>query len=798
MFPAERATSRASEPPLPESSNIGAPKSAVDAGREEEFSLGYVSAVLRRRRWTVLGTIGALMALLVAVFLFLRPVYTAHAKLVIEEPQSVGGMLGQLADLPAGLGSLLGGAGTPTTTEIEFVHSRPVASSVVGERGSSAAAPEEGLNMMVRVDDLDEQVRWRRYARRISGAPTPEGDPGAAVTRWDFPIDFETPLRLHFTGASRVDVRLDRPIMQRAQSVSFTPGEPFDYLEATLVLQPDRDLTGRSFQLTFKKRQKAVDDFLKELTVQETKRGSNVLKLSYSDFDAGRAADVVNGVVRSYVAHNRSRQQRKATRPIEYIEEEIERVHAELERAEEGLLTFAESAGAIVLPEAAIALVEKMAEVDLEKAKLELRVQTSEKLLASIRSGTLSYEEIAGLEPPAFLSSDIVQPLAVLLAKKAVLQEEYTSEWPALEAVEIEIRERVEGIENVISGVIWKDESLAADLDTILARYTAEMERLPETHLTLVRYKRQVEAFTQIYMFLIGRIQEAKISETAAVPNVDVVEWAVPPLIPSSPRMLLVLALGAVLSGVLGLGLGLVREWSVRPVSTDRQAEAVYGTGLLGRVPFARGHSPGRATLDASPLREDFRLLRTSLQRAVEAGGVRSLVVVSARPGEGRSSVSAQLAAALARGGSKTLLVDGDLKRSSLHQWTGAKSAPGLTDVLAGSTHWSEATHSPGIEGLDVLCAGAGGDDSGDWLASPNTGRLLEEWQSNYDLVVIDSPALLEASDASAWTARVDASLVVCAHGKVRESDAQAAATQLGRSGVRVIGLVLNRYSGRA
>jgi Mrp family chromosome partitioning ATPase len=420
-----------------------------------------------------------------------------------------------------------------------------------------------------------------------------------------------------------------------------------------------------------------------------------------------------------------------------------------------------------------------------------------------VRSGAVAPEDVAALEQDELVASERIAPLGALLAERAALAAVYTEEWPELRSLDAEVAGRLANLERLLAARVERDQRLADDLNTIVAGLQRELGGLPEAEVELLRHRRRVEAFERIYLYLVGQLQEAQISASSALPSVEVVERALPPLVRASPSLRLYLALGLALGLLAGACVALVQEQS-RPVSGERQLALAAGAPVLHTVPRAlAGVSSVVARRPDTHAAESYRALRAALLPAMRRAGAASLAVVSARRREGRTRTAVELAFAMAEAGRRVLLVDGDFSRPSVHARLGIAPGPGLAEALApgaagaAAEGWRELVREGGRGEPDVLLAGAPADvgggarplerDRGEALA-----RLLADATAGWDVVLFDTPPVLERADGLALAAAAAGALLVCRAGRTPERDVSEAAARLLRAGARTIGAVLN------
>ena len=260
--------------------------------------------------------------------------------------------------------------------------------------------------------------------------------------------------------------------------------------------------------------------------------------------------------------------------------------------------------------------------------------------------------------------------------------------------------------------------------------------------------------------------------------NVEVAQAATVPTSPSSPKTSRNTALGAFLGLLLGLGVAFLLERLDRRIREPKDLEELYGLPLLGVVPessalsrSAKGKKDAGQALPASEA-EAFHLIRAHLRYFNVDRELRTLMVASAAPGDGKTTVARHLAGAAARMGSRVLLLEADLRRPTIALQLDVASGPGMADVLIGAVSLSEATQTvdldlPRVDGsggrsFDVLVAGSSlPPNPGELIESHAMESLLEQAKSKYDLIVIDTPPLTAVSDAFPLLSKVDGVIIV-------------------------------------
>jgi capsular exopolysaccharide synthesis family protein len=317
--------------------------------------------------------------------------------------------------------------------------------------------------------------------------------------------------------------------------------------------------------------------------------------------------------------------------------------------------------------------------------------------------------------------------------------------------------------------------------------------------------KRNLALYQQIYLGLLGNREDLKKQKLQNIPTVEQVSPAQASENPVKPRTSLNTLLGALAGFVLAGAVIFLREALDDSVQNYAEIEKILGARVLGYVlKFDDKDGDGIyiARMPRSPVAEAFRSLRTNLEFASKERTIKSLVVTSGNPGEGKTTVAGNLAASLSHSGKKVLLVDADLRRPRVHRYTGLSNETGLSDLLDPEETWGieDCRQSlTNLPNLQVITSGAIPANPTDLLCSPKMESLLQTLTGMYDYVVIDAPPMFLA-DPQVLLGLADGVLVVMVPGETRKEAVRAMHEQVAQTGARVVGVVFNRlvHGGRS
>ncbi len=267
------------------------------------------------------------------------------------------------------------------------------------------------------------------------------------------------------------------------------------------------------------------------------------------------------------------------------------------------------------------------------------------------------------------------------------------------------------------------------------------------------------------------------------------------PGVPMSPRARDIILLGLVIGCSLGLALALGQEYLDNRVHSPEDAEGLTSLPTLGVVPMIpHTRNPTLTDLDSGALvTECYRAIRTAVQFSSVDNPIRTMVVTSAKPGEGKTVTAINLATVMAFQGLKVILVDADLRRPSMHKFMEVSTAPGLTDVVAGQISLREALRPTKVENLRVLPCGERAPNPAELLGSEAMTQAIESLRLEADLVIFDTPPCLPVTDAEVLASQVDAVTVVIEAGRSQKDAVKSTMELLFQVRARVIGVILNK-----
>lgn len=578
--------------------------------------------------------------------------------------------------------------------------------------------------------------------------------------------------------------------------------------------------------------------FLKNLTIKEVK-GADVLQITYTDSNPKTAAQVVNELMKVYLDQNLSSRRAEAAAARKFIEIQLPKAELVMGRSESELAGFKERNKIVSLQEEATQAVEIM-------ANLQLRMNDTQSQLANIKSQSQVISQQLGMSPEqALLMTSISQISGIqdILKEIQQLQSKLASRQTILENSHpeiIDLRDKIISLNRVIdqriTQALGKNKlqtqrnlqlsalqqqlstklvelesnrlGLASQVNSLLNlqfAYKQRLNNLPKLEEQQRQLERKLQAAQSTYSLLLQKLQESRIAENQNLGNATKISEAQIPDESTFSAMSSYLS-SALISILAALITIYILELQDKSIKTVDEAKDLLGLTLLGVIPTAskwKRFSNNREEIEPynqsiiirdfprSSISESYRMLRANLNFMSADKELKVIVVTSSVPKEGKSTVAANLATAMAQMDRQVLLIDGDLHSPVQHKIWDLMNNQGLSNLIIKEEEITP-TFKKVMPNLDILTSGIVPPSPASLLDSQRMAALMANFSDQYDYVIVDTPALNVAADAITLGQMADGVLLVVRPGIVDSVNATFAKELLAKSGQNVLGQVVN------
>lgn len=343
---------------------------------------------------------------------------------------------------------------------------------------------------------------------------------------------------------------------------------------------------------------------------------------------------------------------------------------------------------------------------------------------------------------------------------------------------------------------ITKAQQEILDLDNVIASATSARQ-IQEARTRQESLRSQVSSWQATYVGLQTTLQQGTTN------FISVVEQ---PQVPGSPvgtgtstTVLIAAAIGA----MLAIGAAFLLDYLDDTVKSADDVRQLTQLPTLGSVPNITGDAESDKLIalrqPRSPVAEAYRMIRTNMQFSTIDNPLRTLMITSPNPGEGKSLTTANLAVVLAQAGQRVIVVDADLRRPMQHQIFELDNRMGLTTILPDpSIRVADVWQNTPIENLKMIATGPLPPNPADMLGSKRLGQVIEELKTKAEIIIFDTPPVNAVADATILAGRLDGVLLVARSGRTRRSPIQHSRDVLSSTGANLLGVIINQLSSRA
>ena len=620
-----------------------------------------------------------------------------------------------------------------------------------------------------------------------------------------------------YAGIARIKVEQERPsvaVFQQQMLPSYDPyflQTQYEIIQSQKILYPV--IEQEKLLKVWADRHQALPNASIDMALQRLKnqiavrrfRDTSLIEITVYDEDPRLAATIANSITEVFEKDRLEVKRHQVLRGLDKLREELALQQGRVQAAQTKVEQLRKELGVPLVGGTENAV--KLSDVTLNQLELQLTTARVEAVAREARVAEL--KKLSALQLRNAIATIITDPNVQQLLQNFTdietnlerLKEDYGPDHPVVRAT-IATRDKLrEQLDTRLEGILRGFEveyQMAQARVTEIQRQLDEAKKVSLTmegdrYLPFRNARREEESETKLYEVLKQRLaQETTDMEMPRSP-VEVIDHAEPLFIPVRPRMWLNLSLGAIIGLVLGVGVAFFLEYLDTSIKTVQDIEQYLGLPVLGVVShqaklLCRGEaSPGEI--------EVYRMLRTNVEFTKGNGAIKSLCVLSAGAGEGKSYTTANLAYTYAQQGARVLVVDSDLRRPSVHKYLELPNDFGLADYLTSSKGVDEIVQGTKVDNVWAITSGTSTRASLPLLTSHRMEQLIQEVGRRFDVVLYDTPPVLGVSDAAVMAREVGMALLVIQDRRYPRAMSLRALQVIERAGGKLLGVVVNNVT---
>jgi len=577
--------------------------------------------------------------------------------------------------------------------------------------------------------------------------------------------------------------------------------------------EPNADVSERTLE--------DVTELVRRRTTVQAVDDSHLVTIYFIDHDPQRAAEVANALADAYLDYNLRHKVEGALSANRWLGSQVASLADKLRDSELRLHKYRKEKQ---LLDVGLDDRKNMTRQNLEILNgKSVELQTKKLELEALRRLIAKAREADRLESlPNIRRNAVVQKLRAsqveLLSRRAELNTQYGALHPKMRAVDLQLeavrKDYLAEIQNELLSLENEHRVISDQERSIRKVMEQEKSRALELSKLEVEYRplaREAQNNENLYSLLTQRQKETGLTGLIRTNNVRILERARRPTDVYRPRLLVNVAMAALLGAIVGIGGAVIFEALDDTLRSQEHVEQSLKTPVLGVVPLIGGDAGNRRETQQpeklserdqfvlrepkSSVAEALRSIRTNLLFLSPDDQIRSFVVTSPGPKEGKTTTAISLATTMAMAGSKVLLVDTDLRRPRLHRSFSVGNDAGMSSAVVGAAKWSEILQPVGLEGLDVMTSGPIPPNPAELLHTERFRTIVAEMLEKYDRVIFDTPPVSAVTDPAIVGNLVDGVVFVVRAGHTSRAGAVFARRQLLDANARIVGTIVNGVS---
>jgi len=544
-------------------------------------------------------------------------------------------------------------------------------------------------------------------------------------------------------------------------------------------------------------------------------RLSRLVNIRAEHTDPKVAQIMANSLAEVYIKQNLDQKLQKTVDALNWLQTESSNLEKDVLRDQKALQAWKEKINVVTMDASKESLAQQtlrsaQTEEDKARAQAAADADTAKEVEKMVKEGKPkdSIPKIASNELISGLKQKIAEKKGFLADLRTRYKEKHPDVIKAVEELKSFEASLATNTEQIYQSILEAAKISAIVADTARRDREARLKEnqlLANDLITLEDLERKARQSDLLYNNVLTRMKETAVAEKIKTNNIRVVDLATLPTSPAKPKKSLVYFFGFFGGLLAAISLAFVANYLDNAIKGQEDVENVLGLPFLGYVPHIKTNNPVERDLEAhlhptSSSSEGFRTIRASVSLTNLPEKLRSIVVTSTAPSEGKSLVASNYAIVTAQAGLRTLLVEADLRRPSVHKTFQMHSPVGMAAYLQNRVNSvDEIIHKTEIKDLDVVCCGAIPSNPSELISSARMIEFIREATRRYDRVVLDCPPISAVSDPLIVATKADGLIFVSKFNKIRREYAHKTVRRVQEAGIHVLGAVINNidFEGR-
>jgi len=535
---------------------------------------------------------------------------------------------------------------------------------------------------------------------------------------------------------------------------------------------------------------------INKLNIEQLEKDTSLIKISFTDTIPLRANLYVDALTKSFIDYSIESKNTQNHKTLDFITEELKNIKKELKRSEQKLESHQISKNIVKPSEQAALYIQNLSNIEIKISENNLRKKLINNLISFVKN---NYNLDAIAPSISKLNDQNTLGLITKLQDYQIAEEEltleYTDEYPKLKTTRKQILNIRNKIQYNLDTLRKNIDYVNTNLKTRKATYESDMQTLPSKERELVNIKRNYEVKSKMYEYLLRKQAENKIIQLATFSDYQIIDNAYNTFLPIEPVPILVISISLVIGLLISSLLAFIRYSRNIYIQNKEDIEKMTVLPLYGSIPYykQRKNSLTVNKVVKSPFSESFRTLRTNLQFINYKGEKGKTILISSTiAGEGKSTTSANLATILEMAQYKTIIVNFDLRKPSLHKFFDITTEKGVSSYLSGKNTLDEVIMPTEFANLDIITAGPIPANPSELILSKKVPLMIEMLKEKYQYVIIDTAPIGIVSDTKTIMRYSDLNLIIIREDYARKDFLLTIEAMIEQHSFSNVGLILN------
>ncbi len=520
-----------------------------------------------------------------------------------------------------------------------------------------------------------------------------------------------------------------------------------------LSLKSDKVLRNKKYRFVIFSKKRAISSAMGRVGAYTVGKFSSIIAINYTDNVALRAKEFTNTLARVYIIQGIDKKNREASKTLSFVNTQVNKINSNLQDSEVKIENFKKNSNSVSLDRKAFSLSTRLDRTKADLSKVMIQIGILGSIARDTKKGkTLRDISLSGLniKEGQFSLLSLVNKLQEASLKLNALKVDYTDEYPDVKKIKKQIIQLKNSIISMVSNMQKNFNEQKQLLKLSIKKQKVIISTLPKNEKILGRLKRKFIVNEKIYSYLLEKQASVAISKASTVSNNRILDEALLPTSPISPKRQMIVITGFVLGLIFAIGFSLLRAFLDDRIKYEHDITKNVKIPILGIIPHIKNNTE-QISLHRFPksiIAESFRNLRTNLNFMLKGESTHTIAITSTVSSEGKTTIAINLASIMSMANKKTIIVSTDMRRPALHKRFRLPNDKGMSTLLSHNSSLYDVIQNTNYQNLDIITSGPIPPNPSELIHGSMMSEILNKLKKDYDIIIVDTPPVGLVTDA--------------------------------------------------